>query len=53
MSNYSHKNDIFEKLILNLKHILKVPKELFSYPPLLEKLDSQVKLGTVPVRELS
>lgn len=33
MSNYSYKNNIFEEFINNLKNTLKIPKELFSYPP--------------------
>jgi len=33
ISNYSYKNNIFEEFINNLKNTLKIPKELFSYPP--------------------
>ncbi len=33
ISNYNYKYDIFNDFINNLKNTLKLPKELFSYPP--------------------
>ncbi len=39
MSSYSFKNNIFEDFIKNLKTTLKVPKELFSYPPFFDIVD--------------
>ncbi len=39
MSSYSFKNNIFEDFIQNLKTTLKVPKELFAYPPFFDIVD--------------
>ncbi len=39
MSSYSYKNNIFEDFIKNLKTTLKVPKELFAYPPFFDITD--------------
>ncbi len=33
MSSYNHKNDIYVDFVNNLKNLLKIPKELLSYPP--------------------
>jgi hypothetical protein len=39
MSSYSYKNNIFEDFIQNLKKTLKIPKELFAYPPFFDITD--------------
>ena len=33
ISNFKYKNNIFEEFINNLKNVLKLPKELLSFPP--------------------
>lgn len=33
IKNYEFKNNIFDEFLLNLKNILKLPNELFNYPP--------------------
>ncbi len=39
MSSYSYKNNIFQDFVQNLKTTLKVPKELFAYPPFFDISD--------------
>lgn len=39
MESYNFKNNIFEDFINNLKNTLKVPKELFAYPPFFDISD--------------